>query len=219
VPDVFADLRCSDAGEAPQLLSGRKRRVVIGLARDVLDGARDGWLTVDPILLLVCREFEDCSRADWAVRIADFHAGAGVAAQIQARSMAGVHPAWEAAAEVADEPEELDLGEILRRQYRPHEIEIFMEPHSGPQEWTFAPGEIFWRWRTVWRRLVRLTISNLTGDAWGTGGEKWDIKRVNLDEIARDERLRWRPSPEFATHPPGPCTYHCRMDIFRRART
>jgi len=215
-------LRAGD-GEVrpPRLLSGARRRAAQMRANEILALARAGVLKPDPVLKLICAEFEACPRADWAETVRQYHEAhdvGGLAGQKGFRLL--VESAPDAPQGTGDggakEEIEADVA-ALTRPVPGHEIDILLGPYDE-QEFVWDPArDICWRWRGVWRLLVRLTLKNLSGDGWGTAG-KWDVRRVNLDEIAGNERLGWYPVPQFTSWPPGPRTYHCRLEIIGRPR-
>ena len=181
--DVFAELQ--GAHSPPELLAFKLRKVVNAQAREILLLDRGGWLPVDPILKLVCQEFPNCPRKDWAAQISAFHEKQHVGKHLGLKGLVRET--------VSEEPELPDLDLAVR----PHNLQFNLEP-GGRLEFVFDPlADIRWRWRATWHLLVRCAFANRTTRPWGTGLGDWDIKRVSLDEIARDDSLRWKPQPSF----------------------
>lgn len=181
--DIFAKLQ--GAHDAPEdLVFKRDQGQYRAKAREILWCCKHGIVSTpeNDFIQLVCREFEANPRKDWAAQIETFYVVNHVAKLYWSADK-------DAVADVVDTLKTLD--EDLDRDYVPHEIEVAINPGER-REWVLGARNVYWKWRRTWYWLGYLAIQNDTARVWATE-DGWDIKRVDLDQIAANTRLAWTP--------------------------
>jgi hypothetical protein len=78
----------------------------------------------------------------------------------------------------------------------PWEVRLSLAPGTWVQVEFQAADNVQWRWRGIWRRLVSAYLTNRTSRRWGDGSI-YDLRNINLDEIAIARTYAWRPIPSF----------------------
>jgi len=194
--DVFAEIQ--GASRDPELLPARQRREVVQLATEILAVADRCPDKIDPVLVLICREFGKMPRKDWAGQIRACyvkHVPLGIQNWDDGADKKAVrHPPERRLAFESVE----DLAALLDRMYVPLNIRIELYPSQSRTFYWALSSDVNWRWRATWRRVTTARFYNSTNCVWGSLDQEWDVKRVDWDEVCRNDVLRWKPMPVFS---------------------